>query len=339
MKQINQIAVALVWVAVSLFATACANKDSLIQTGYTDDYTQDLNPPYVDVLWMINDKSPMSSALPKLKPEATDFFKRLDAASQSYRMAFASADMEVHPAVLRPVDAPAVLTKESTSNNSVDDRAAYFSSILGRYINLSTGAKELGLSSVKAILETKFVPRANVPLVVIFVSDSYDAESMTAGVNKVDYYEAALLAMKGGNRKLIRVYSVNYKYMPSGQNNETRCATRYNADADVVGAVNAYHELAKRFAVDTANPDQATGVLCQPFSSNIDITGLKMKDPAVRFALKKTPKLDTLKVSVFKRGTDELYDIKWSYDATTNEIVFVSAPPEGSNIRINYFPG
>jgi len=339
-QQFKHVAVALVWVAVSLFAAACSNQESIIQTGYTDDYTQDLNPPYVDVLWMINDKSPMSSALPTLKPEATAFFKRLDGASQSYRMAFASADMEVSPAVLRPVSAPAILTKESVSNNTVEDRAAYFSSILGAYINLRTGAKELGLSSVKAILDTKFQPRANVPLVVIFVSDSYDEEQMTAGVDKVDYYEAALLALKGGNRKLIRVYSINYKLLAAAdQNSANRCATRFNADADVPGAVNAYHELAKRFAVDTANPEQATGVLCQSFANNIDITGLKMKEPSKRFALKKTPKVDTLKVSVFQRGTDTLFDIKWSYDATTNEIVFDVAPPEGSNIRINYFPG
>ncbi len=332
----------MTWVAVSLFAAACANEESLLQTGVSIDYTQDLNPPYVDVLWMINDKSPMSSALPKLRPEATAFFKRLDSAAQSYRMAFASADMEVNPAILRPVDAPAILTKESSSNNTVEDRAAFFSSILGRYINLSTGAKELGLSSVKAILQTKFVPRANVPLVVIFVSDSFDEEvnftNAAAVSNLVDSYEASLLAMKGGNRKMIRVYSINYKFMAAGQNNDNRCATRFNVDADQAGAVNAYDELAKRFAVDTANPEASTGTLCQAFSAGIDITGLKMKEPSKRFALESEPKLDTLKVSVFKANSNEIFDIKWNYDETTNEIVFDVAPPEGSNIRISYFP-
>ncbi len=331
----------LVLMVASLALTRCANKESIISQAITKDFPQDLNSPYVDILWMINDRSPMHDALPKLLPEATAFFKRLDATAQSYRMAFASADMEIHPAELRPTDAPATLNKESKANNTVEDRANYFSSILARYINLSTGPTEMGLASVKAILETKFIPRPNVPLVLIYVSDSFDASTGFTGPDAVTYYENALLALKGGDRKLIRVYAINYKPLAGEvRSTDNRCATYYHADADEKPAANErYFKLAKRFAVDLPNPDAVTGTLCKPFGAQIDITGLKAKQAPNRFKLDSNPQVNTLKVSVFVKDSNDTYDIKWTYDATTNEIVFDTAPPEGTNIRVSYFPG
>ncbi len=333
--------------ALSILLSGCGNKDSFVSVGVTNDFTQDLNPPYVDILWMVNDRSPMNSALSTLLPEATEFFKRLDSNTQSYRMAFASADMEIRPAQLRPIGTSEPMVKETTATNTLEQRAASFRSILGRYINLSTGAKEMGLDSVIAILNGPFVPRPNVPLVVIFVSDSFDVSTgvstgVTAGQNAVDYYENQLLALKGGNRSLIRVYSINYKPLAPGEtiNAANRCATYYNADVDKrPDSTERYFKLAKKFAVDLPNPDQATGTLCKPFANQIDISGLRLKEFAKRFSLKARPKTDTLQVAVFLRGTDTKFDVKWAFDPATNEVVFETAPPEGSNIRISYFPG
>ena len=327
--------------ALSVLLSSCANKEEFLQVGVTDDYTQDLNPPYVDILWMVNDRSPMNNALPKLIPEATEFFKRLDSSTQSYRMGFASADMEIRPGQLRPIGISEPLQKETRSKNTLEDRAAYFRSILNRYINLSTGPTEQGLDSVVTILNGVFVPRPNVPLVVVFVSDSFDKSTRFSG-NAVDYYEQQLLSLKGGRRDLIRVYSINYKKLvaPEVKTTDNRCATYVDPDADTLpDAQERYFKLAKRFAQDTANPELATGTLCKPFANQIDISGLRMKEFTKRFSLKLRPNLSTLTVTVFLRETDTKFDLPWTYDAATNEVVFTTAPPEGSNIQISYFPG
>ena len=127
---------------------------------------------------------------------------------------------------------------------------------------------------------------------------------------------------------MIRTYSINYeKLLATDDINAKRCATKHNADADSVNFKDNYFLLAKGLSGTTAD-------LCANFSEKIDLTGLRLKSLPSRFVLEKKAQLGTFLVDVF-RGTEH-FDLKWSFNESTNEIVFETAPPEGSTIQVTY---
>lgn len=332
--------------AALLLTAGCGSSDQVVQVGTTDIFTQDLNPPFLDILWVVDNRSGMKDAHAHLVSEMQSFFKRLDSATSAYRMAYVTADMEVNPAQIYPTDGP---FGKATAGETPDVRAQFFGDIVANSldVNLKTGGKDQGLKSMWAVLadSTKFPPRTNVPLVVMMVSDSDDvSDDVPAGTDAVDFYEQRLLGLKGGNRSLVRVYAANYVDLPAGVDPNSdasapyRCATRFHADRDNTATFqDRYFRLAKRFATGIANPNAVTADLCQSFSDKIDISGLRLKELPKRFPLSKTPQPDTITVTVVRKATGETYpDLKWSYVASTNEIVFEQTPPEGTSVVVTY---
>lgn len=305
---------------VLLLVTSCGSEEAFIETGVTDYFVQDFNPEMIDVLWVVDDRSQMSfyqSSNSNLIEEARKFFIRLDAtASRQYRMAFTNVSGSTS---LRPSANPAILTKNL---GSVAERADYFRSIFGQVLNLRTAAENNGFLSAYNVLSSTFVPTANVPLVVVFISDGDDKSS--ASGDAVETFASALLSAKQNKSELLRVYSVNYTQ--SGQ----RCFTHFLADIDQAGFQNRYFRLADRLG-------GATGDVCGSWSSQIDLSGLRLRELPKRFKLTKVPKDDSLRVSIVSpsRGYETF---PFKYDATTNEVYFDTAPPEGSTVTCTYHP-
>ena len=77
-----------------------------------------------------------------------------------------------------------------------------------------------------------------------------------------------------------------------------------------------------------------TGI-CGAFSDNISLAGLRARELPKRFKLDVAIQPSTLRVVVSLNG-EELDGLSWSFDETTNEVVFNQAPPEGSRIDISY---
>src|SRR4051794_12199552 len=96
---------------VTLMYVSCGSKEEFTQQATTQIFVQDYNPPYLDVLWMVDDRSPMSRAKSHLVSEASRFFQRLDAIPSDYQMAFVSADMDYARGRLKPQDNPIILKK------------------------------------------------------------------------------------------------------------------------------------------------------------------------------------------------------------------------------------
>jgi hypothetical protein len=321
---------------VLLMNVSCGSKEGFTQQATTQFFTQDYNPPTLDILWMVDNRSPMHRAQWQLRQEAGNFFARLSGATSDYRMALVTADMQFAQGRLQPVQSPTVL---STTVGTFDQRLALFDSLLFQTINLQTGYADQGLESVRVALTRYFVPRAGVPLILVFVSDSDDHSPLSDDNGAASFYAKQYLAAVGNNQSLLRAYSINYQPLPNGadvndaQWDSVRCATRYHADIDSSGFQNRYFNLATLLTTGTA---QTTADLCGSFSGKIDLTGLRLKELPHAFPLQMTVKPSTLIVSVSLHGNE--VNAPWTYDAATNQIVFASAPPEGSTIQVSYLP-
>lgn len=314
-----------------VFSTSCSREEGFTQQGNAQTFVQDYNPPYVDILWMINDRSPMTRNQEKLFSELKSFFARLDSIPDQYRMAVVTHDMEISQGQLQPRGNPIILEKK-LGVGTPELRANAFSDLLSRAINLRTGATDRGLESTWVALNRYFKPRTNVPLVLVLVSDSDDRSVLPSGeTDTVDFYRRAFLSLKANRPELLRVYSVNYlkDVVPS---DSTRCATRYNADVDSAQFQDIYFRLARQLG--GSQREGVTADLCGSFASQIDLSGLALRDLPKRFLLDVKPRVDSIAVSVSVNGSR--VEAPWSYDQATNEIVFETAPPEGATINVTF---
>jgi len=321
-----------VWLMVNV---SCGSKEEFTQQATTQFFTQNFNPPTLDILWMVDNRSPMHRDQSHLVQEATNFFSRLNGSTSDYRMGLVSSDMQYAKGRLQPVGSPVIL---SSTVGTLNQRISLFSSLLARTINLTTGYADQGLESVRVALGQSFVPRAKVPLVLVFLSDSDDHSPLSNSQGTASYYASQYLAAVGNQTNLLRVYSFNYEPLPSGSNpvdpkwDSERCATRYNADIDRSGFQNRYFDLAG----ELAGGKTTTADLCGSFASQIDLTGLRLIQLPKTFPLQGIPNQATLVVAVSLQGSQ--VTAPWTYDATNNQVVFDQAPPEGSTIEVSYFP-
>ncbi len=297
--------------------SACAEKPPIVSQSTTDVFVQDFNPPFLDVLWVIDDRSPMQRAATHLTAEASLFFQRLDSSTSQYRMAFISSDMQFAQGALKTAVPITIAVGVLASRTAV--LAATFQNI----INAKTGGLTQGLGAAEAALKNNFKPQASIPMVLVFISDSYDRSDVPTGtVDRVGYFADRFKSLVGGNRNLIRVYSIGYTQ--GGQ----RCATVYDSDIDrdVNNAGNTYLLLSENFK-------GSTGDLCSSFSTQIDLSGIRLKELPNRFKLSGTPSARGIEVVVTKAGR-RIEAPSWTYDSSTNEVVFVVAPSEGSTIQV-----
>jgi hypothetical protein len=313
---------------VVLFFSSCTSNTNFTSNSTTQFFTQGFNPPYLDVLWTIDNRSPMYPVAAHLTSEASNFFTRLDAlTTTNYRMATITTDMQFAKGALQP---------EGTSNQIITQnegtlaqRVAFFGDVIDDLlINLTTGYADEGFDAAYAALTGPFQPLAGVPLVLVFISDSDDhstAFQATSPNDWLDFYANEFLALKGNDASLLQVYSINLT------KNGARCTNDlYGADIDSPGFENRYFGLADDLNGSTAD-------LCGPFSSQINLNGLQLTTLPTSFALTLTPNPNTIDVSVYNPTNQQPYNnLTWTYSASTNSIVFASAPPDGATIQVTF---
>jgi hypothetical protein len=335
-KEASFAVLSVILLGTVIVLSSCSQKESFLSSGSSQYIVQDLNPPYLDILWVLDDRSTMTLVRDHLISEASNFFARLDSIPSNYQMGITTMDMLRNRGALRP--AGTILTKKT---GSLSERLHVFETLLSQIINLQTGAENTGLAATLLSLNNHFQPRAGVPLVLVFISDGDDFSNFSSVTSQdsVDFFAAQILSLKGNKEELVKAYAINYVPLtPSTSISDVRCATRNNADIDKAGTgasradgspwfQNRYFRLAAKLKGDTAD-------LCSSFSSKIDLSGLQLKSLATRFKVEQNvSNASLLKVSVTSRAGESL-SIPWTFDATTNEVVFSSAPPEGASIQI-----
>ena len=315
---------------ILLGLTACADKSKLLQTNSSLSFNQDFNPPLLDILWVLDDRSQFYNAPGRnnIISEAQKFFTRLDGSTSSYQMGFITADMLRSQGKLQPVANPIILKKNM---GTLEQRVALFSSLLTQVaFNGNTGGLNRAFEATNLALSQYFQPRPNVPLVLVFISDSDDHSLVPTSESAVSYYGRKFLSFKNNNPDLLRVYSINYERLQSGQviDRTNRCVTLYNADIDLAGFQDRFSQLATILKGDT-------GGICGSFSQKISLDGLRLKQLPKRFKIDVPIQENTLKVVVSLNGV-EITDLTWVFDSSSNEIVFDEAPPEGARIDVTY---
>ena len=316
---------------VLLGLSACADKTQLLQQNSSVSFTQDFNPPLLDILWVLDDRSQFYSAPGRTNiiEEAKKFFTRLDSSTASYQMGFITADMLSAQGRLQPVSSPIILKKNM---GTLDQRVALFSSLLTQvaFNGRTSGLNKAFEATSLALTRGAFQTRTNVPLVLVFLTDSDDHSAVPTQETAVSYYSRVFLGVKNNNRDLLKVYSINYERLSAGQtvNTSNRCVTLYNADIDQAGFQDRFFQLALNLSGDTGN-------ICGTFSQKISLNGLKLKSLSNRFKLDDTIQESSLKVYVSLNG-QPVEGLTWSFEPSSNEIVFSEAPPEGSRIDVTY---
>ncbi len=325
-----------IWVvalmALSLFGLAsCSDKTQVAAKGNTDFFVQSYDPPTLDILWMEDNRSPMFTDESHIQSEATLFFNRLANSTNAYRIAFVTADMSYADGNLQPAGV-------SYNNGSASNMANFVGNLVDQIVNVQTSAVDEGFQSVVTALTNNFQPRANIPLVVVFISDSDDHSPVpSSATSAVDAYAQSLTTLKGGNADQIRVYAINYEPLNGAPKTATnRCATRYDADIDGAGFQNRYFSLAQKFAGSVSDPTSVTADLCGSFSSQIDLTGIQLTTLPSTFTLSQPANPSSISVVIL--NASQSVTIPWTYDSVNNQIDFSSTPPQGSTIEVTYLP-
>ena len=313
-----------------LFTSSCSDREQINQTATTQYFVQDFNPAYLDVLWMIDDRSPMFKIKDHLVEQSKIFFKRLDEMSGYYQMAFVSADMQFAKGGLKPADNPVILTKNT---GTIEQRATNFGNIISLIINLRTGWANKGFESTIIALRDHFKPRQGVPLVLVFLSDGDDKSATPENEDAVQYYADQFLSLKGGDKNLLRIFSVNFTKKDSldPQSGERCTNSEFSADIDQAVFQDRYFKLAQLLGGETAD-------LCQDFASSdkLKLGGLRLKHLSKNFRLEHKTDASRILVKIFK--DEQTFDLSWTYDPNSGEVQFSEIPPEGTTVQITYYP-
>jgi hypothetical protein len=333
----KSLANALMAVGILSALSGCGNKDSFVPSKTSESFVQDYNPHYVEVMWAIDDRSPMRNYHDELVGEAQNFFTRLDASlgvSGNYKMGITSMDGHYHEGALKPIGSPLLLRR---GDGSLAERVSFFGNILFPLLNLATDAFNKGIeASVKALTDAPFTTDSRLPLVLVYLSYSDDQSTTPDNSEPVEYYAQKLLALKNGNPDLLRVYAANYMPIGAGvaPTAATRCALANGNQIDVDSAnyQDRYFRLAHRLNGSTAD-------LCHSgFSDSFDLSGLQLKVLPNVFSLIGYPDVTTLSVTLLDGSGAVIPGYPYTYDAAARQIVFTTTPPEGSTISVTYLP-
>src|SRR5262245_44637058 len=87
-----------------VFFAGCGDKPPVTQQQRSFAVAQDYAPRYLDILWVIDARSPLWNNKTDLVNRATEFFQRLaqNSSNLSYRMAFITPDMQYAKGKLQP---------------------------------------------------------------------------------------------------------------------------------------------------------------------------------------------------------------------------------------------
>lgn len=289
---------------------AYADQDGLgdIEAWVLDSFTQD-GTVDVDILFVIDNSGSMGSNQTNIKNNFDSFMNAFNAAGVSYQVALITTDSAdfvgdvITNATIDPV------TEFNDQVDSIGTRgSAYEKGLWFAYESTTTGDASSGSS-------TGFF-RSDARLVVVYVSDEPDWSHQTYGsggsttMGPSDY-STSLLSLKSSS-SLVIAHAISGDY-PSG------CTTNGGAQFGD-GYYDVVNDLGGTFM----------SICASDWSTTMD-TLARESLAQMAFALSDMPIEDTIEVTV-----DGVISSDWSYEQSSNTVIFSISPPEGSTIDINY---
>ena len=289
---------------------AYADQDGLgdIEAWVNDSHTQD-GTVDVDILFVIDNSGSMGSNQTNIKNNFDTFMNAFTAAGVSYQIALITTDSS---SFVGDVITNATVDPVTEFNNQIDSigtrGSAHEKGLWYAYESTTTGDASPGSS-------TGF-QRSSARLVVVYVSDEPDfSDHAYSGGGSTTMtpsdYSASLLSLKSSS-SLVIAHAIAGDY-PTG------CTANGGAQFGE-GYYEVVNDLSGTFM----------SICASDWSGTMD-TLARDSLAQVAFALSDTPIEDTIEVTV-----DGVISLDWSYEASSNTVIFTVSPPDGSSIDISY---
>lgn len=273
--------------------------DAFIQDGTVD----------VDILFVIDNSGSMGSNQTNIKNNFDTFMNAFTAAGVSYQIALITTDNSSFVGDVITNATPDPVTAFNDQIDSIGTRgSAYEKGLWYAYESTTTGDASSG-SSMGFL-------RSAARLVVVYVSDEGDYSHQTYGSGGSTTmlptdYSASLRALKSSS-SLVVAHGIAGDY-PSG------CSTNGGAQFGD-GYYDVVTDLGGTFM----------SICASDWSATMD-TLARESLAQLAFALSDSPIEDTIFVSV-----DGVPSTDWTYEASSNTVIFTVSPPDGSDILIDY---
>ena len=290
--------------------TAYADQDGLgeIEAWVTDAFTQD-GTVDVDILFVIDNSGSMGSNQTNIKNNFDAFMNAFNAAGVSYQVALITTDSADFVGDIITNTTVDPVTEFNNQVDSIGTRgSAYEKGLWYAYESTTTGDASSGSS-------TGF-QRSGARLVVVYVSDEPDFSDHPYGSGgsttmSPSDYSASLLSLKSSS-DLVAAHAIAGDY-PTG------CTSNGGAQFGE-GYYDVVSDLGGTFM----------SICASDWSTTMD-TLARESLSKLGFSLSDTPIEDTIQVTV-----NGLTSSDWSYEASSNMVIFTVAPADGSAIEINY---
>lgn len=289
---------------------AYADQDGLgdIEAWITDTFTQD-GTVDVDILFVIDNSGSMGSNQTNIKNNFDVFMNTFAAAGVSYQVALITTDSSSFVGDIITNTTADPVTEFNDQIDSIGTRgSAYEKGLWFAYESTTTGDASPGSP-------TGFF-RSDARLVVVYVSDEPDWSHQTYGSGgsttmASSDYSSSLLSLKSSS-SLVIAHAIAGDY-PSG------CSTNGGAQFGD-GYYDVVTDLGGTFM----------SICASDWSTTMD-TLARESLAQLGFALSANPIESTIEVKV-----NGLVTTDWTFELSSNTIIFTSAPAEGSTIDINY---
>ncbi len=289
---------------------AYADQDGLgdIEAWINDSHIQD-GTVDVDILFVIDNSGSMGSNQTNIKNNFDTFMNAFTAAGVSYQIALITTDSS---SFVGDVITNATTDPVTEFNNQIDSigtsGSAHEKGLWYAYESTTTGDASPG--SITGF------QRSSARLVVVYVSDEPDFSDHAYGSGGSSTmapsdYSASLLSLKSSS-SLVVAHAISGDY-PSG------CSTNGGAQFGE-GYYDVVNDLGGTFM----------SICASDWSGTMD-TLARDSLAQVAFALSDIPIEDTIEVTV-----DGVISTDWSYETSSNAIIFTVSPPDGSTVDINY---
>jgi hypothetical protein len=289
---------------------AYADQDGLgsVEAWITDSFTQD-GTVDVDILFVIDNSGSMGSNQTNIKNNFDTFMNAFTAAGVSYQIALITTDSS---SFVGDVITNTTVDPVTVFNDQIDSigtrGSAHEKGLWYAYESTTTGDASSGSS-------TGFF-RSDARLVVVYVSDEPDFSDHAysgGGSSTMTFsdYSASLLSLKTSS-SLVIAHAIAGDY-PSG------CSTNGGAQFGE-GYYDVVNDLGGTFM----------SICASDWSGTMDTLARDSLSQS-GFALSSTPIEDTIEVTV-----DGVVSSDWSYESSSNMVVFTIVPPDGSTINIDY---
>jgi hypothetical protein len=284
--------------------TAYADQDGLgdIEAWITDSFTQD-GTVDVDILFVVDNSGSMGGNQTNLQNNFDSFMNAFVAAGVSYQIALITTD---DPEFVGDIITNATVDPVTEFNDQIDSIGTHGSA---QETGLWSAYESTNGGDASPVSSTGFF-RSDARLVVVYVSDEQDWSNYRSSMVPSDY-SSNLSALKSSS-SLVIAHAIAGDH-PSG------CSTNGGATFGD-GYYDVVNDLGGTFM----------SICASDWSTTMD-TLARESLSQIAFALSDSPIEDTIEVVV-----DGVISSDWTYEASSNTIIFTVSPSDGSSIDITY---